>query len=74
MTITLIVAVLLFWLALGGITAILVCPLLKQKHSNTPPWDADGATLRKSAVRSVSQTSTTSHSTSLPQPKPNQPV
>jgi hypothetical protein len=50
MTITIIATVLLLWLVLGGIIAILVCPLLKQKDSNTPPSHADRTTRGESAV------------------------
>lgn len=40
MTITIIATVLLLWLVLGGIVAILVCPLLKQRDSNISPSHA----------------------------------
>jgi hypothetical protein len=37
MLITIIAAALLLWLVLGGIVAIIVCPLLKAKHADAHP-------------------------------------
>lgn len=58
MTTTIIAAILLAWLGLGGIVALLIGPLLKERDLSLPVSHSKRGVRKKSVVRSVRQTGT----------------